>query len=153
MNINPFDKFNRQWALVTAGNEDNFNSMTISWGSMGTIWGKDIITIYIRPERYTFEFLDKNDSFTVSFYDEKYRNALNIMGTLSGRDTDKAKESGLSPVSIEDSMTYKEADETYLCKKIYMDQIDKTKLPENLKKYYEDKKTHYIILGEVIKVS
>ena len=116
MNINPFDKFNRQWALVTAGNRDNFNSMTISWGSMGTIWGKDIITVYIRPERYTFEFLEKNDTFTVSFYDEKYRKALDIMGTTSGRDTDKVKESGLSPVSIEDSMTYKEADETYLCK-------------------------------------
>lgn len=153
MNINPFDKFNRQWALVTAGNRDNFNSMTISWGSMGTIWGKDIITVYIRPERYTFEFLRENETFTVSFYDEKYRKALDIMGTTSGRDTDKVKESGLTPVSIDDSTTYKEADETYLCKKIYMDQIDKTKLPENLNKYYDDKKTHYIILGEVIKVS
>lgn len=153
MNINPFDKFNKQWALVTAGNHESFNSMTISWGSMGTIWGKDIITIYIRPERYTFEFLEKNDTFTISFYDEKYRKALDIMGTLSGKNTDKVKEADLTPVSLEDSMTYKEANETYLCKKIYMDQIDKTKLPENLQKFYEDKKTHYIILGEVIKES
>ena len=70
-NVNPFEKFNKEWALVTAGTKDKFNSMTISWGSMGTLWFKDIVTIYIRPDRYTFKFLEENDTFTVSFYDEK----------------------------------------------------------------------------------
>ena len=153
MNINPFAKFNKQWALVTAGNKDHFNSMTISWGSMGTIWGKDIITIYIRPERYTFEFLEKYDNFTISFYEEKYRNCLNIMGNLSGRDVDKVKEADLTPIEIENAITYKQASQTYLCKKLYLQQLDKNKLPADLQKYYEDKQVHYIILGEVIKVS
>lgn len=153
MKVNPFEIFNNNWALVTAGNNEHFNSMTISWGSMGTIWGKDIITIYIRPERYTFEFLKENDTFTVSFYDKEYKDALNIMGTLSGRDIDKVKETNLTPISIDDSITYKQAKQTFLCKKLYMNQIDKTKLPDNLQKYYSDKQTHYIILGEVIKVS
>ena len=125
MNINPFEKFNKQWALVTAGNKDHFNSMTISWGSMGTIWGKDIITIYVRPERYTFEFLEKYDNFTISFYEEKYRNCLNIMGNLSGRDVDKVKEADLTPIEIENAITYKQASQTYLCKKLYLQQLDK----------------------------
>ena len=71
--INPFDKFNKEWALVTAGNRDKFNSMTISWGSMGTLWFKNVVSIYIRPDRYTFEFLNNSDYFTLSFFDERYR--------------------------------------------------------------------------------
>ena len=71
--INPFEKFNNEWALVTAGTKDNFNSMTISWGSFGTLWFKKVITIYIRPDRYTFKFLEENDTFTISFYDEEYK--------------------------------------------------------------------------------
>lgn len=70
---NPFEKFNSQWALVTARKDDKFNSMTISWGSMGTIWHKSIITLYIRPERFTFSFLEKDDYFTVSFFKEEYK--------------------------------------------------------------------------------
>ena len=84
---------------------------------------------------------------------KQYKDTLNIMGTLSGRDIDKVKETNLTPISIDDSITYKQAKQTFLCKKLYMNQIDKDKLPDNLQKYYSDKQTHYIILGEVIKVS
>ena len=91
--INPFDKFNHDWALVTAGNKDHFNSMTISWGSMGTLWNKSIVTIYIRPDRYTFSFLKESDTFTVSFYDDNYKKELLMFGRNSGRDMDKVKES------------------------------------------------------------
>ena len=154
MKFNPFDKFNKDWALVTAGNSESFNSMTISWGSMGTIWGKDIITIYIRPERYTFDFLNTNEYFTVSFYDKKYRDALNIMGTVSGRDTDKVKQSNLTPLFLNESVTYEQASETYLCRKIYMKQMQYEDLPDFAKNIYEGgKQLHYIIIGEVVKVS
>ena len=96
MLINPFEKFNKDWALVTAGDKDSFNSMTIAWGAMGTIWNKSVVTIYIRPDRYTFSFLEKNDYFTVSFYPESCRDTLRMLGTKSGRDSDKIKESGLT---------------------------------------------------------
>lgn len=154
MKINPFERFNSDWALVTAGDLESFNSMTISWGSMGTIWGRKVITVYVRPERYTFEFLKKNDHFTVSFYPAEYKDALSIMGTKSGRDTDKVKESSLTPVAFEDSVSYAQAEQTFLCRKIYMKQIGLDDLPEDVAKFYDGgKQTHYIIMGEVINAS
>ena len=83
ISYNPFKKFHEQWGLVTAGTKEKFNSMTISWGSMGTIWGKPMITIFIRPTRYTYEFIKSNEYFTVSFFDEKYRDKLSLMGNKS----------------------------------------------------------------------
>ena len=90
LQFDPFEKFNSDWALLAAGPAANCNAMTISWGSMGTIWGKPVITVYVRPDRYTFGFLKENETFTVSFYPEAFRDALKLMGTASGRDGDKA---------------------------------------------------------------
>lgn len=150
-NVNPFEKFNKEWALVTAGTKDKFNSMTISWGSMGTLWFKDIVTIYIRPDRYTFKFLEENDTFTVSFYDEKYRKELTMFGRNSGRDMDKVKESGFTPVVLENGITYEEAKETIVLKKMYMEQMNKDLFNDDaLKCYTEGAPAHYIIIGEVI---
>lgn len=152
MNINPFDKFNKEWALVTAGDKNSFNSMTISWGSMGTLWHKDIITIYVRPDRYTFEFLNNSDTFTISFYDEKYRDILTMFGRCSGRDIDKVERSGFNPVFMDDGITYKEANETIVLKKIYMQQLNKDLFSEDiLGCYKDDGPAHYMIIGEVIR--
>ncbi len=150
--INPFDRFDRDWALVTAGTPESFNSMTISWGSMGTIWEKSIITVYVRPDRYTWNFLKANDTFTVSFYPEEYRGALLKMGTLSGRNTDKAAASGLTPLVLKEGITYKEASETFVCRKLYMAQMKYEDVPDVAKKIYQNGiEPHYIIMGEVIK--
>ncbi len=152
MNINPFDKFNKEWALVTAGNKDSFNSMTISWGSMGTLWHKDIITIYIRPDRYTFDFLKNSDMFTISFYDEKYRDILTMFGRCSGRDINKVEKSGFNPVFMDDGITYSEANETIVLKKIYMEQLNKDLFNEDIFSCYKDNgPAHYMIIGEVIR--
>lgn len=148
--INPFEKFNKEWALVTAGNKDRFNSMTISWGSMGTLWFKSIVTIYIRPERYTFDFLKSSDYFTVSFYDEKYKDKLIMFGRCSGRDVDKVSESGFSPVFLNNGITYKEAKETLVLKKIYMQKLDKKLLASDMDCYSDGGSEHYMIVGEVI---
>jgi len=148
--INPFEKFNKEWALVTAGNKDRFNSMTISWGSMGTLWFKSIVTIYIRPERYTFDFLKSSDYFTVSFYDEKYKDKLIMFGRCSGRDVDKVSESGFSPVFLNKGITYKEAKETLVLKKIYMQKLDKKLLTSDMDCYSDGGSEHYMIVGEVI---
>ncbi len=151
MECNPFEKFDKQWALVTAGDKSSFNSMTISWGSMGTLWFKDIITIYIRPDRYTWKYLNEHDTFTVSFYPKKYHRALRIMGSVSGRDVDKVKAAGLTPVFGKDGITYEEAAETFVLKKIYMDQLDMEKFPKDAFQYYEEgAEAHYMIIGEVI---
>ncbi|MBE7004636.1 MAG: hypothetical protein E7425_10225 [Ruminococcaceae bacterium] len=151
MKIDPFERFDRDWALVTAGTEEHFNSMTISWGSMGTIWNKPIITVYIRPDRFTWGFLKDSDVFTVSFYPERCRQALSAMGTLSGRDTDKPRAAGLTPKALAGSVTYEEASETFVCRKLYMAQMRREDVPDEAKKIYQNGvEPHYIIMGEVI---
>ena len=100
-NINPFTLFDRDWALLTAGSIERFNSMTISWGSLGTLWGKPIATVYVKPVRYTHNFMEESEYFTLGFFEEKYRSALMLMGSKSGRDTDKAAASGFTPEPLQ----------------------------------------------------
>lgn len=150
MKIDPFERFDKDWALVTAGTPERFNSMTVSWGSMGTIWGKPVVTIYIRPDRYTCGFLKDSERFTVSFFPERYRPALMTMGTLSGRDADKPKAAGLTPSPLDGAVTYAEASETIVCKKIYMAQMKREDVPDEAKKIYQNGiEPHYIVMGEV----
>ena len=85
MEFNPFDKISKQWMLVTAGDTESSNTMTASWGGVGIMWGKPVATVYIRPQRYTKKFIDKNEYFTLSFLPEEYRKALNVCGSVSGR--------------------------------------------------------------------
>ena len=91
----------QDWMLVTAGDQEKFNMMTASWGSMGYLWNKPVVMVFVRPQRYTFEFTEKKDEFTLSFFDEKYRHALNVCGSVSGRDVNKVQESGLTPYFTE----------------------------------------------------
>ena len=72
LSLNPFTKIGKEWALLTAGDENGFNTMTVSWGAMGFMWGKPSVTVYIRPQRYTKKFVDANDTFTLSFYGNAY---------------------------------------------------------------------------------
>ena len=153
LTTNPFTCFDRDWAIVTAGSPEHFNGMTISWGSMGTIWGKPVVSVYVRPDRYTWRFLKENDYFTVSFYPEECRNALELMGTLSGRDGDKAAKAGLTPKPIGESMTFAEASRTILCKKIYMHPLELDAVPPEAKRIYRNGiRPHELIMGEVVEI-
>lgn len=146
-------KLNTEWALLTAGDKEKFNSMTISWGSFGVLWFKNTITVYVRPGRYTLEFLKQKPYFTVSFYDEKHRKDLQILGTKSGRDTNKMEEISLTPKFLKNGVTFKEAKQTFVCKKLYMGQIDFKKVDEAVQKeIYTEKKGHYVFIGEIEKV-
>lgn len=148
-----FRVYDKEWALVTAGTMENFNTMTISWGGLGTIWNKPVATVYVKPIRYTHSFLDSNEYFTVSFFDEKYKKDLGVLGTLSGRDGDKVAKTSLTPVGIGDSVSFKEAKITLLCKKIYrQDLITDTMPQEAIDKYYIDEAPHTMFIGEVIDI-
>ena len=94
LSLNPFTKIGKEWALLTAGDENGFNTMTVSWGAMGFMWGKPSVTVYIRPQRYTKEFVDTRDTFTLSFYPAEKKDALSYLGKVSGRDEDKVKKVG-----------------------------------------------------------
>ena len=85
LSFNPFNKIGKQWMLLSAGTEENCNTMTASWGGLGIMWGKQAATVYIRPQRYTKEFVDNSELFTISFLAEDYRKALNFCGSFSGR--------------------------------------------------------------------
>jgi len=148
-----FNVYDKEWALVTAGPVDNFNTMTISWGGLGTIWNKPVATVYVKPVRYTHRFLDANDYFTVSFYDEEHRKALSLLGTLSGRDGDKVAKAGFTAVKAGESTTFAQAKLTLLCKKIYrQDLITDTMPQEAIDKYYTDEAPHTMFIGEVIDI-
>ena len=148
--LNVFDK---QWALLTAGTEENFNTMTISWGGLGTLWNKPVTTVYVRTSRYTHEFMDESEYFTVSFFPEKYRKVLGVLGSKSGRDMDKAHDSGLTPVSAGASMFFREAEVTLVCRKLYRQLLDVNAMPETVaRQMYEGQAPHDMYIGEIVEI-
>ena len=146
-------KFNQEWALLTAGDENKYNTMTISWGGFGTLWHKPVITVYVRKSRYTHKFLDNNEYFTVSFYDSEYKKDLGLLGSVSGRDKDKVSLTSLNPLFLNNTVTFKEANTTIVCRKIYNQDMDINSIPIDIKnKLYSDNDIHTIFVGEVIEI-
>ena len=103
LSFNPFDKIGKQWMLLTGGDKDSFNTMTASWGQLGVLWNKNVLTCYIRPNRYTYDFVEKGECFTASFYGEEYR----------------SKETGLTPAEVDGCMAFEEAELVLVCRKLY----------------------------------
>lgn len=153
--LNPFTKIGKEWALVSAGSKVRYNTMTISWGGMGVIWNKNVAYIFVRDSRYTKEFLDKGEFFSVSFLGEEYREALNYCGANSGRATeDKFQDAGLN-VAFRHSIPYAdEANFVVLCRKMAAVPITKDMiLPQDiLDKYYSDEDYHTMYVGEIIDI-
>ena len=146
-------KFNQEWALLTAGDKNKYNTMTISWGGFGTLWHKPVITVYVRKSRYTHKFLDNNEYFTVSFYDSEYKKDLGLLGSVSGRDKDKVSLTSLNPLFLNNTVTFKEANTTIVCRKIYNQDMDINSIPIDIKnKLYSDNDIHTIFVGEVIEI-
>lgn len=153
LTMDAFDEFHRRWALVTAGSPEDHNSMTVSWGGIGSLWGKPVATVYIRPNRHTYSYFEASEYFTVSFYPEEYKNALGIMGKLSGRDCDKDAEAGLTAVSCGETVTYKEAQRTLLCRKLFaQDMKTENFTPEVIRKFYGSEPAHKLYIGEIIEI-
>ena len=117
---NAFDLIGKEWMLVTAGNKEKLNTMTASWGGIGWLWNKPVAFVFIRPERYTHDFIECESRLTLSFYKEEFRGILQFCGTKSGRDVDKVKETGLTPVALESgAMTFEQARLTLDCRKLF----------------------------------
>lgn len=146
-----FDLIANQWMLISAGEQNSHNAMTASWGGLGHLWNKDVAFIFVRDHRYTFEFIEKYDKFSLSFFDEKYRDLLKLCGTKSGRDIDKMNLS-VSPIFDNGNVFYKEARLTLLCNKIYFQDIDpKNFLVDTIDKNYPKKDYHRMYIGEIYK--
>lgn len=150
----PAKTIGQEWMLITAGTENCFNTMTASWGTIGHLWNKNVAIVFIRPQRYTFEFIERGDYFTLSFFEKGYREALNLLGTKSGRDGDKVKESGLTPMTTPVGMSFGEARLIIECKKIYADFLDQEAFLDQsiIDKNYPAHDFHKMYVGEIISV-
>lgn len=151
---NVFDLIGKQWTLITAGQPARFNTMTASWGGLGVLWGSPVAFIFVRPQRYTLEFLHQSLSFSLSFYDESYRKALSLLGSKSGRDGDKVAEAGLTPVFEENIPYFEESKLVLLCDKLYESQIGSQyfKNHDAAAKWYPQKDFHHVFVGKIKKV-
>ena len=156
---NPIERIDKGWMLVTAGNMENdkgnWNTMTASWGGLGELWSKDVAFIFIRPTRHTFGFANNANHFTLSFFDESYRAALNLCGEKSGRDIDKAAAAGLTPVYFPGdpagAVSFKEARDIIICKKIYAHDLDPAFfLDSSIEKNYSENDYHRMFVGEIV---
>ena len=148
-----FKQFDKKWALLTAGTENRFNTMTISWGGLGTIWNKPVATVYVRTSRYTHEFMDDNEFFTVSFYPEVMKKTLGVLGAKSGRDIDKMHMPELTAEEAGETVTFKEAEVTLVCRKLFMQTLDpKNMRPEIAEQFYGKDAPHDMYIGEVVDI-
>jgi flavin reductase (DIM6/NTAB) family NADH-FMN oxidoreductase RutF len=161
---NPAQLIGDEWMLITAGNKELYNTMTAGWGTLGVIWGKPITTCYVHPDRYTFEFMEKSEYYTLCFFDREYRSALTYCGTESGRDhkdKNKAEVAGLTPLYTENGAVYfKEAYLVLECKKLYSDQFKAENFATNIvmtrrntntaSTYNEMPQYHKFYIGEIV---
>jgi len=150
---NVFKMLDKDWMLVTAGTMDDYNTMTASWGHMGIMWNLPVAIAWIRPQRYTYEFANRYEHFTLSFFPERHRTALQFCGTRSGRDHDKAAETGLSPLSTDaGNVFFEEARLVLECQTVYVDDLKKAhfRLPEVAEKNYPKKDFHRFYMGHIV---
>lgn len=141
-----------EWTLISAGNEEGFNMMTASWGFAGELWGGDAVEVFIRPQRYTLKFVENSDYFALSFYGDN-KEIHKVCGSKSGRDTDKIKETGLTPIFSDGTVYFKEARLVIICKKQYADSIkEECFIDKDPLKWYPDKDYHRFFIGKIQKV-
>lgn len=152
---NVFQRIGDQWMLITAGDKTACNTMTASWGGLGILWGEPVATAYIRPQRYTKEFVDREKYFSLSFYGEEYRKALALCGTKSGRDIDKVAECGFTvEYGLGDTPYFAEAELVLICEKQYADELKPEKFidSEVPGKHYPRQDWHTFYIGKIVEV-
>ncbi len=150
---NIFREIGKDWMLISAGNEQAFNTMTASWGGMGVLWNANVTFAFVRPSRYTYGFLEKEKYYSLSFPGAAGRRALQICGSKSGRDTDKTAEAGLTPLFDAQAPYFAEAEYSLVCRKLYYQDLDTAHcLDPTLMSSYKDGDVHRMYVGEIVKI-
>ncbi|HCW54029.1 MAG TPA: flavin reductase [Clostridium sp.] len=151
---NPFEMIGTDWMLITAKKNNKVNTMTASWGGLGVIWNRNVVTIYIKPQHYTKEFIDESDTFSITVFSDDYRKELSYLGTVSGRNQDKIKNIGLTVMEDNNTPYFNEGKIVFLCKKLYAQEMNKESfMAEDLvNKNYLKEDFHTMYIGEIIKV-
>lgn len=141
-----------EWMLITSGDKDSFNTMTASWGGIGVLWNKPVAFSFIRPQRYTFDFVEKNEYFTLSFFNDDMKSALTLCGSKSGRDIDKVKQAGLIPKFNLNVPYFEQAKMVLLCRKLYGQfMTPESFMDSKLNEFYPQKDYHKMYIGEIVK--
>lgn len=158
LTIQPHHLFHHQWVLLAAGDfaAGKFNAMTIGWGALGTMWSKPFAFVAVRHARYTFQFIDKFETFTLSAFPEDYHQALDLLGTRSGRDGDKITAAGLTPEASHAvaAPSFAQAEIVIECRKTYASDLDPAQfLDESIHRHYPDQDYHRIYYGEIVSVA
>ncbi|MDR2979706.1 MAG: flavin reductase [Bacteroidales bacterium] len=151
---NPVQLIADDWLALAAGKESDLNAMTIAWGTMGNLWGKPVVTVFVSPDRYTYEFMERNEYFTVTAFPETERDKLQYIGSHSGRDGDKIKDAGLT-VEYTDlgNPTFTDGRLMIECRKIYTEQFDSTRFNDETKaRYRNGMGVHHYYIGEIVNV-
>jgi len=150
---NTFQMIDKQWFLLTAGNLQKFNTMTASWGTMGILWNKPVFFCFVRPQRYTYQFMESSSHYTISFLGETQRPALKFCGKFSGKDVDKIGSTGLIPKETQNGAIYfEQADLVLECRKLYFSDLDPSHFLDPLiLKNYPINDFHRLYIGEIVK--
>ena len=143
-----------QWTLITAEKKDgSINTMTASWGCVGELWNKPVAICFVRPQRYTYEFTEKSDTLSLSFFGKGYRSELTVCGRESGRDIDKFAKTGLSVAYCDDTPYIEQASDVLICRKLYVDDLKEDSfLSKELLRHYPIKDYHRVYICEIEKV-
>lgn len=151
LDLNAVRMIGDEWMLITAAKGEKANTMTASWGGLGVLWGKPVATVYIRPQRYTKEFVDAGERFTLSFFGGEHMKELGYLGKVSGRDGDKIAKGGLTLTDVEGEPAFEEAKLVLVCRKLYEDDIkpELFKDPEIDGKWYPEKDYHRMYIAEI----
>lgn len=152
---NPVRMFADEWFELAAGKEGDMNLMTIAWGTLGELWGRPVVTVYVSTSRYTYEFMEKNDYFTITHFPASMREKLQYLGTASGRNEDKVKGAELTLEFTElGNPIFAEADLAIECKKIYAEQFKADLMPVEQRQWYDQNGLgiHVAYVGEIVNV-
>ena len=150
---NPFQLIGKDWMLISAQHDGGANTMTASWGGLGVLWNRPVATIYIRPHRHTYGFVEAADTFSLCFFDQSYRDKLAYCGRVSGRDEDKIAHCGFETLVVEGAPVFTQARLALVCKKIYTHDIDPARFLDNtIEENYPLKDYHRMYIGQIIKV-
>ena len=154
LNESPFKLIGKDWMLVTAEKEGKVNTMTASWGGLGVMWGRDVAYVLIRPQRYTKEFVDNSDTFSLTFFDDEYKKVLEYIGKVSGRDEDKILNSNLTLAHSENPPYFEEGKVIIVCKKLYNQKLDPNCFLEDDidERWYKEKDYHVLYIAEIQKI-
>lgn len=155
INKNPFDLISKDWALVAAQKDGKVNALTASWGGVGVLWNKNVVFIFIRNSRYTKEFLDSANTFSLTFFNhEKYAETYKYFGSVSGRNEDKIAKQGLTVARAENTPYFAEGKLAVICKKLSAMPFAPNNFTDSnlLPAFYGDNDMHVMYIGEIVSV-